>query len=191
MKSFIYHNPEIRRNVLKLLLTLFFAAALPVQAVESCPEFLNQDLAKLHSNETVNLCDVAARKPLLIINTASHCGYTKQFEGLEALHQKYQDRGLFVVGFASNDFNQEANSEQEAAKVCRLNYGVTFTMVAPSSVKGPSANLIFKVLNKESKEPTWNFNKYLVNANGKVVNYFASDVTPDSDQLNTAIEDIL
>ncbi len=191
MKSFIYHNPEIRIKILKRLLTLFFVAALPVHAVENCPEFLNQNLAKLHSNETVNLCDIAAGKPLLIINTASYCGYTKQFEGLEALHQKYQDKGLFVVGFASDDFSQEADSEQEAAKVCRLNYGVTFTMVAPSSVKGPSANPIFKVLNKQSKEPTWNFNKYLVNADGKVVNHFASDITPDSEQLNNAIEDLL
>lgn len=176
---------------MKLLLTLLLAAAFPAHAVDNCPEFLNQDLAKLHSDETVNLCDVAAGKPILVINTASYCGYSGQFEGLEALHQKYQEQGLFVVGFASNDFNQEANSEQEASKVCRLNYGVTFTMVAPSSVKGPSANPIFKVLNKQSKEPSWNFNKYLVNAEGKVVNYFPSQVTPDSDKLSSAIEAIL
>ncbi len=176
---------------MKSILALFFAAALPVHAVDNCPDFLNHDLAKLHSNETINLCTMAAGKPILVINTASYCAYTGQFEGLETLHQKYQDKGLFVVGFVSNDFYQEAIAEQETAKVCRLNYGVSFTMIASSGVKGPSANPVFKAINKQSKQPTWNFNKYLLNTDGKVVNYFASHVKPNSARLISAIEAVL
>jgi len=175
----------------KLLLLFAMAISFSAQAADDCPGFLDHDLSKLHSDETVNLCDAASGKPILVINTASYCGYTEQFQGLEVLHQQYQDQGLFVVGFASDDFNQEAASEQEAAKVCRLNYGVTFTMVAPSSVKGPTANPVFMELNKQTQQPTWNFNKYLVNSDGKVVHYFPSNIKPDSEKLTTAIEAIL
>ena len=109
-----------------------FLLSFSVNAAATCPEFLNHNLRKLHSQDTVNLCEVAAGKPLLIVNTASHCGYTSQFTGLEQLHEAYKDRGLVVVGFASNDFRQEAKDESEAAAICYKNYGVTFTMMAPT-----------------------------------------------------------
>ena len=163
----------------------------PDAAAADCPAYLDQTVRKLHSSETVNVCKLAAGKPLLIINTASHCGYTPQFKGLEALHRKYKDRGLVVVGFSSDDFNQEAKDEAEAAEVCFLNNGVTFTMIAPSSVKGRAANPIFKELARQSQEPAWNFNKYVVAADGKVVRYFDSDATPESPALNQAIESVL
>lgn len=163
----------------------------PAASAAECPAYLDQTLRKLHSSETVNVCKLAAGKPLLIINTASHCGYTPQFKGLEALHRKYKDRGLVVVGFSSDDFNQEAKDEAEAAEVCFLNNGVTFTMLAPSSVKGRAANPIFKELARQSQEPAWNFNKYVVAADGKVVRYFDSDATPESPALNQAIESVL
>lgn len=175
----------------KLLPAFLLLASLQVNASDSCPDFLDYDLPKLHSKETVNLCDMAAGKPLLIINTASHCGYTRQFEGLESLHQKYKDKGLYVVGFASNDFNQEAKSEEEAARICRHNFGVSFTMIAPSFVKGYRANPIFENINKQSVEPSWNFNKYLLSADGKVINHFSSSVKPNSPELTSAIESIL
>jgi glutathione peroxidase len=180
-------------NVMKKL-TLFLSTllfSLNVSAIDNCPEFLNYELPKLHSKETINLCDVAAGKPLLIVNTASHCGYTKQFGGLEQLHQTYKEKGLYVVGFASNDFNQEANSEEEANRVCRQNFGVTFTMIAPSYVKGYQANPIFKKLNNETRQPGWNFNKYLVDKNGNVTEHFSARVKPDSEQLTKAIEQLL
>jgi glutathione peroxidase len=157
----------------------------------SCPTFLNYELPKLHSKQTINLCKEAAGKPLLIVNTASHCGYTKQFAGLETLHNKYKEQGLFVVGFASNDFNQEADSEEEADRVCRQNFGVTFTMIAPSYVKGYRANPIFRKLNKETRQPGWNFNKYLVDKDGKILEHFSARVKPNSEQLTTAIDNIL
>jgi len=128
---------------------------------------------------------------MLIVNTASHCGFTPQFKGLEAVHAKYKDRGLVVVGFSSDDFNQEAKDEAEAADTCFLNYGVTFTMIAPQHVKGPDANPVFKELARQSKAPAWNFNKYLVQADGKVSQYFDSKVAPDSQQFSDAIEKIL
>src|SRR5690554_94832 len=117
---------------------LMLAPALALSA--ECPAFLDQDYRKLHSRDSVNLCDEAAGKPVLVINTASHCGFTGQFEGLEALHQAYKDRGLVVVGFASDDFRQEAASEEKAAEICFVNFGVTFTMIAPSAVTGDDAN---------------------------------------------------
>ncbi len=160
-------------------------------AAADCPAFLNQTVRQLHSSETVNVCKLAAGKPLLIINTASHCGFTPQFKGLEALHQKYKDRGLVVVGFSSDDFNQEAKDEAEAAEVCFLNNGVTFTMLAPSVVTGKAANPVFRELARQSQEPAWNFNKYLVKADGTVVRHFDSKVTPQSTELNDAIEGVL
>jgi len=156
-----------------------------------CPAFLDHEFQKLHSSQNVNLCAAYAGKPLLIVNTASHCGYTKQFKGLEALHRKYQARGLVVVGFPSNDFRQEARDEADTANVCYVNYGVTFTMLAPSSVKGRDANPVFQELNRRSEEPGWNFNKYLVSSDGQVVQHFDSNVTPDSSQLAQAIETLL
>lgn len=177
----------MRITALAGLLLLSFSA----QADSQCPAFLDYDLPKLHSKETVNLCDVAADKPLLVVNTASHCGYTKQFEGLEALHQKYEDQGLMVVGFASNDFNQEAQTEEEANRVCRENFGVTFTMIAPSYVTGQRANPVFQEINKQSNQPGWNFSKYLINTDGKVVSAFPSKVEPDSKEMTRAIESLL
>ena len=160
-------------------------------AAESCPAFLDQEYRKLHSSDSVNLCTLVSGKPLLIVNTASHCGYTPQFEGLEEAYQKYKARGLVVVGFSSDDFNQEAKDEAEAAEMCFINYGVKFTMLAPQHVKGPEANAVFKELARQTQEPQWNFNKYLVTADGKVAQYFDSQVAPDSQQFNEAVEKLL
>jgi glutathione peroxidase len=167
------------------------SAASAASKAPSCPAFLNQDFRKLHSNDSVNLCTLAAGKPMLIVNTASHCGFTPQFKGLEEAYEKYKDRGLVFVGFASDDFNQEAKDEEEAATVCFINYGVKFTMLAPQHVKGSEANPVFKELAKQTQEPKWNFNKYLVAADGKVSQYFDSKVAPDSQQFNDAVEKVL
>ena len=160
-------------------------------AYAGCPDYLDQSMRKLHSKEQVNLCEVQAGKPMLVINTASHCGYTPQFQGLEALYQQYRDRGLNVVGFASDDFRQEAQDEEKAAEVCYVNYGVTFTMIAPSHVKGPEANPVFRELANQTQAPSWNFNKYLVDGSGKVVQHFGSNTRPDSKVLQAAIESVL
>jgi glutathione peroxidase len=173
-----------------LALAVLILAA-PAALGADCPAFLNHDFKKLRSSQSINLCTEYAGKPLLIVNTASHCGYTPQFKGLEALHQKYKARGLVVVGFPSDDFKQEAKDEAETADVCYVNYGVTFTMLSPSAVTGSAANPVFQELGRRSDPPSWNFNKYLVGADGKVVEHFDSGVRPDSVELQQAIEQLL
>lgn len=173
-------------------LLLLFLVAVSVQAwADQCPAFLDHDQRKLHSRDSVNLCDLAAGKPMLVVNTASRCGYTGQFEGLEALHKQYQSRGLVVVGFASDDFRQEASTEAEAAKVCFVNFGVTFTMIAPGPVTGGNANPVFQELNRQSQPPRWNFTKYVLNSNGQVTASFPSQVRPNDPQLIEALDAVL
>ena len=157
----------------------------------SCPEYLDHSMRRLHSQEDVNLCEVTAGKPVLIVNTASHCGFTPQFKGLEAVHQSYKDRGLVVVGFASDSFKQEADSEEEAADVCYVNYGVSFTMLAPTPVRGDEANPVFQALGDAAGEPRWNFNKYLVDSDGTVIEHFDRSTSPSSAQMTAAIEKVL
>ena len=169
----------------------FAALAFSASSYAACPEYLDHSMRKLHSKDQINLCEAQAGRPMLIINTASHCGYTSQFKGLEALHQKYGEQGLVVVGFASNDFRQEAKDEAKAAEVCYVNYGVTFTMIAPSHVKGAEGNPVFQALAEQSQPPSWNFNKYLVDRAGNVVQHFGSNTRPNSKVLEAAIESVL
>lgn len=151
---------------------------------------LGHELRRLHSSEMVNL-ETYAGQPLLIVNTASHCGYTKQFGGLEAVHKKYEERGLKVLGFSSNDFNQEAD-EEKAAEVCFVNFGVTFDMFATVPVRGKNAHPLFKELARQSGQaPRWNFHKYVVDRDGRVVAAFPSSVRPDSSGVEAAIERVL
>jgi glutathione peroxidase len=180
----------IYQLVFALSLVSMFGLSAPVEAGQ-CPEYLNQNIQKLHSTKNLNICEAYSGKPLLIVNTASHCGFTPQFSGLEKLYKQYKDKGLVVLGFASNDFNQEAKDEQEISNVCFINYGVTFDMFAPIKVTGESAHPLFKALAAQTREPAWNFNKYLVNADGKVVQYFDSQVTPNSPAMKQAIEQLL
>lgn len=170
---------------------LLAGMAASTTAWSACPAYLDHDLRKLHSKDTVNLCEAYEGRPMLIVNTASHCGYTKQFGGLEALNAQYAERGLAVVGFASDDFRQEAKDEAKAADICFKNYGVTFTMIAPSNVKGDAANPVFTELNRQAGKPSWNFNKYLVDSEGNVVQHFGSNTSPDDAELVNAIEELL
>lgn len=167
------------------------SVAHPASAADQCAAYLNQDLRKLRSSETINICKAYAGKPLLLVNTASHCGFTPQFKGLQALHEKYKDKGLVVIGFPSNDFNQEAKDEAETAEVCYINYGVKFTMLNESSVKGDKANPIFKELARQTAAPGWNFNKYLIKPDGTVVKHFDSKVAPDAAEMTQAIDTLL
>ncbi|MCU0758600.1 MAG: hypothetical protein MUF07_05290 [Steroidobacteraceae bacterium] len=166
-------------------------AAVASRVATACPAFLDHDFKRLRSAETLNLCKAFAGKPLLIVNTASHCGFTGQFEGLEALYQKYRARGLVVVGFPSDDFHQEAGDEAETAEVCYVNYGVKFPMLAPTSVTGRAANPVFAEIARQSRAPSWNFNKYVIAADGRVVGAFGSTTGPESRELAAAIEKVL
>jgi glutathione peroxidase len=168
-----------------------FLLSITAQVAAACPEYLQGDYRKLHSSDTIDLCALTQDKVVLVVNTASHCGYTKQFEGLEALHETYKDEGLIVVGFASDDFNQEAKDEAAAADICFVNFGVTFTMFAPTSVRGGQANPLFRALAAQTQEPAWNFNKYLLDKNGKVISHFDSGDKPQSKKITSAIEQLL
>ncbi|WP_025819882.1 glutathione peroxidase [Shewanella marina] len=154
---------------------------------QDCPEYLNVEMRKLHSTEQVNLCQLTQGKPVLIVNTASNCGFTPQFEALEQLQQQYKEQGLVIIGFPSDDFFQEENDEAKTADVCYINYGVTFTMLATSEVRGSDANSVFQYLTEQSASPKWNFYKYLVSGDGKQVQQFNSRVKPDSKELIEAI----
>jgi glutathione peroxidase len=172
-----------------LLLTVMLPA--PLIASDKCPSWMNHDFKQLHSINVINLCEMVGNKPVLVVNTASHCGFTYQFTGLEKLHQRYKDQGLVVVGFSSNDFNQEAATEAKTANICYFNYGVKFTMMAPISVKGESAHRFFKSLAEKSQMPSWNFNKFLIDPSRKTVTHFSTQVSPESSTLRLAIEQVL
>ena len=168
------------RRIFCLLTSAFclFAAA-PAWA---CPELLNHRYMSLQG-KPVDLCRFAGR-PILVVNTASKCGYTPQFEKLEAMHKRYQGRGLVVLGFPSNDFNQELATNQEIAQFCKLTYFVEFPMVEQGSVTGPRANALFRQLAAAAgAAPQWNFHKYLIAPDGRSVYSYSSQVEPDSREI--------
>jgi glutathione peroxidase len=134
-------------------------------------------------------------KVLLIVNTASECGFTKQYEALEEIYEKYKDQGLVVIGVPSNDFGkQEPGSSEEIAQFCKLNYGVTFPMAAKEVVKGGNAHPFYKWAAETlgfGTAPKWNFHKYVVDKNGKLVEYFNSPTEPDSKAVIEVLERLL
>ncbi len=160
-------------------------------AESACPDYLNVDMRKLHSSESVNLCELTKDKPVIMVNTASNCGFTPQFKALEALHKQYKDQGLVVIGFPSDDFFQEEDDEKDTAKVCFVNYGVTFTMLQTSAVRGSDANPVFNFLGEQTTAPKWNFYKYVVSRDKKSVKHFNSKVSPDDQSFIQAVEAVL
>lgn len=156
-----------------------------------CPDLLQGQLPKLRAKESIDLCQRFAGKPLVVVNTASFCGFAPQFKGLEALYQRYKGQGLEVLGVPSNDFKQESKDGAETAKVCYVNYGVTFTMTEPQPVRGADAVHLFKVLAEQSSAPKWNFYKYVVDRQGRVIANFSSLTKPDSPDLIEAVEKAL
>jgi len=172
-------------------LTVPVLATAAGEGAANCPALLDFETQRLRKDDRIDFCRVYGGRPLLVVNTASRCGFTPQFEGLEALYQKYKDQGLAVVGFPSNDFRQEYADAESTAKVCYVNYGVTFDMVETSSVRGAGANALFKRLAAEGgAEPGWNFNKYLVTPDGRVTHFPAGD-EPLGGRLERAVIEAL
>jgi glutathione peroxidase len=173
---------------------ILFALALnsTVYAQDPCPTTLDVNKRYLASEKTVRLCDEFRGQVLLIVNTASYCGFTPQYEGLEALYEKYRDQGFSVLGFPSNDFFQEPKGEEKVREFCRLTYNVKFPMFEKSRVAKRHADPLFRALAKEvGQYPKWNFYKYLLSREGKVTASYGSSVRPGSDELTSAIESLL
>ncbi len=148
------------------------------------------------TGETVDLASFRGR-PMLIVNTASKCGYTPQYDGLQKLYERYREAGLVVIGFPSNDFgNQEPGTAEEIGNFCRLNYGVSFPMMAKVHTKGPEQAPVYRALTTASDEQfrgevRWNFTKFLVDQNGRVVARFDSGVDPLDEQITSAVDALL
>jgi glutathione peroxidase len=157
-------------------------------AAAGCPAILQHTFPRLQDEKPQALCQYAG-KVVLVVNTASFCGFTPQYKGLEALDSKYRSRGLVVLGFPSNDFAQEAGSNKEIADFCESTFGVKFPMFAKSSVRGPDASPLFKQLAQLSgTTPKWNFYKYLIGRDGKVVDAYSSMTAPDDRAFVREIE---
>nr|WP_236640414.1 glutathione peroxidase [Tepidimonas charontis] len=158
----------------------------------SCPSILQHRFDRLQDEQPQDLCQYAGRV-VLVVNTASYCGFTQQYKGLEALYRRYRDRGLVVLGFPSNDFGQqEPGSNQQIAEFCENTFGVQFPMFAKSHVIGPQANPLFKQLaERTGTTPKWNFYKYLISRDGRTVLAYSSLTAPDSGSLRRDIERLL
>jgi glutathione peroxidase len=187
------------KHLLAALAATLFLAVQPAQAQStpndgaSCPALLQHSFPRLQDDKPQALCQYAG-KVLLVVNTASYCGFTPQYEGLEALYAKYGPQGLVVLGFPTNDFGQqEPKDGKDIADFCFNTYGVKFPMFSKTVVKGPQANnaLFAELVKATGKAPAWNFNKYLVDRQGKVVAYYDSKVTPGSMTLVSALEKAL
>ena len=175
---------------------ILFALCLLVAstAAEACSDLLNTEFRPLAGKETVDLCKTYGGKVLLIVNTASKCGFTPQYDALEKVYADYKDQGFAVLGFPSNDFmGQEPGTEAEIKEFCTLTYGVKFPMFEKVHVKAKNANPFYAKLAaaSEGRYPSWNFYKYLIDRNGKVVADFPSKVKPDDKALVAKIEALL
>ena len=184
------HPWRLRAILMASLLLLAIAPSVWAQAGRdaTCPALLNHTVPRLQDDVPQPLCQYHG-SVILIVNTASFCGFTQQYEGLEKLYSRYKDRGLVVLGFPSNDFgNQEPGSNQEIAAFCSNTFGVKFPMAAKTSVKGNSAHPLFKQLARLSEAPGWNFHKYILDRNGQLVRSFSSMVSPSDRRFISEIE---
>jgi len=168
--------------------TLSAATLIASTTIMACPATLNHTLLRLQDEKPQSLCQYTG-KVVLAVNTASYCGFTRQYKGLEALHEKYKAQGLVVLGFPSNDFAQEKGSNKEIADFCENTFGVKFPMFAASSVRGEQANPFFRhLIAQGATPPRWNFYKYLIGRDGKLIDSYSSMTEPDSRSLIGAIE---
>lgn len=173
------------------LSALFCGAAAQAQTPPACPALLQHTFPRLQDEQPQSLCQYSG-KVLLVVNTASYCGFTGQYKGLEDLYARYRDKGLVVLGFPSNDFAQETGSNQQIAAFCENTYGVKFPMFSKSSVKGPEVSPFYRELAQQAgMVPKWNFYKYLLGRDGRVIEGYSSMTAPDSRDLRSAIEQAL
>ena len=140
--------------------------------------------------EPLNMADYAG-KPVLVVNTASRCGFTSQYEGLQGLYETYKDSGLVVLGVPSGDFRQELSSNEAVKEFCELTYGINFPMTEIEHVKGSEAHPLFAWMAEQGNVPNWNFNKFLIGPDGKLIVQYGSSTRPDAQKLLVKIEEAL
>jgi glutathione peroxidase len=171
------------------LVTLAFSQ--PGLAADTCPALLSYKFNTLQG-KPADLCQYRG-KAVLVVNTASYCGYTEQYKGLQAIYDKYRDRGLVVVGFPANNFGkQEPGSNAEVADFCERTYKVKFPMIEKTDVVGATTNPLHEALFRATGErPKWNFHKFLIAPDGQTVKSFPSSVAPESPTLVSQIESVL
>ena len=187
IKNEHYFDDIGHRSMSKLIFIFFYFV--PLMAWSACDDLYNQRLTTLQG-ENFNLCE-HKDKPIIFVNTASKCGFTSQFEGLEKLYSSNKDK-LLVVGFPSNDFNQELKTDKEIQDFCKLTYSVEFPMMSKSSVVGKNANPVYKILYERTGEaPMWNFYKFVVTPNAKKISVFPSTVSPESSEFLDTINQYL
>ena len=174
------------------ILVLLAAFGAPARAAGECPALLDAALPTLSDDKPESICKYQG-KVILVVNTASQCGYTPQYDGLEKLYRRYKDRGLVVLGFPSNDFGgQEPGSSREIAKFCEANYGVSFPMFAKTRVAKGEVNPFYaKLVKAAGTPPGWNFHKYLVDRSGAKVWSFDTATEPFDRKLVGEIERLL
>jgi len=154
----------------------------------ACPRVLQHTVLRLQDEKPQNLCQYAGQV-VVVVNTASFCGFTPQYKGLEALHAKYKDRGLVVLGFPSNDFSQEPDSNAQIADFCENTFGVKFPMFVKTTVRGNEALPLFKQLAAQTgTTPKWNFYKYIISRDGQDIQSFSSMTGPQDKSFVQAIE---
>lgn len=158
-----------------------------------CPGTLMFEKRQLAGDSKINLCEAYLGKVVLIVNTASKCGFTYQYDGLEQLYRNYKKSGLVVLGFPSNNFGaQEPGTEQEIQSFCRNTYSIEFPMFEKTDVRKGNADPLYKELaNQAGEYPAWNFHKYLLDREGNLIGSFPSQVKPQSQQLVKAIKELL
>ncbi len=167
---------------MKQILITFILLGMSVMANASCNDLYNHQFTTLNG-ESFDLCKYQD-KPILVVNTASKCGFTPQFEGLEGLYEQYKDQGLLVIGFPSNDFKQELSEDAKIGDFCKMTYGVKFPMMSKSAVRGSDVNPFYKqLIEKTGKAPKWNFYKYVIAPNGEKITVFSSITKPNSKDL--------
>jgi len=183
-----------RAAVGRLLLMMAISGPVLAQSEPTCPELLRREAPRLQDEQTQNLCQYAG-KVVLVVNTASYCGFTPQYKSLEALYGHYRARGLVVLGFPSNDFgSQEPGSNKDIAEFCENTFNVKFPMFAKSHVKAGDAtvNPLFADLGRRTgKTPSWNFHKYLISRDGREVQSFGSNSDPVSESVVKEVERML
>lgn len=167
--------------MIKAIVALLFGLAFST-AQAACDGLLDYQFTTLQG-EHMDLCDYR-EQPILVVNTASKCGFTPQFEQLEAMYERYHEHGLLIVGFPSNDFKQELSSNKAIGDFCKSTYDVQFPMAAKSSVVGPAANAFYRRLATATNEPPmWNFYKYLILPGSEKVYVYSSDHEPTSPEI--------